>query len=167
MSRARQRPALMGVRCPSNPGWRDPTIPITVDGEIVMSDDRTAANKRLVLDFLRCVFEARNADVARDFVIENYIQHTDQLPSGLGALEAFVRNIFPDGPVPTLAELQHPPEFIVAEGDMVVLSAAVPQPDHEHPGEMSLRYVFNAFRISNGKLAEHWGSVGKVLPVAP
>jgi predicted SnoaL-like aldol condensation-catalyzing enzyme len=131
-----------------------------------MSDDHTAANKRLVLNFFRCVFEARNADAARDFVTADYIQHTDQLPSGLGALEAFVRNIFPDGPAPPPTELQHPPEFIVAEGDMVVLAAAIPQPDHEHPGEMSLHYVFNAFRISDGKLAEHWGSVGKVLPAA-
>ncbi|MVA78342.1 hypothetical protein GOZ89_02825 [Agrobacterium vitis] len=127
-----------------------------------MSEDRAAANKRLVLDFFRCVFEARNPDAARDFVTEDYIQHTDQLPSGLAALEAFVRNIFPDGPVPTPPQLQHPPEFIVAEGDMVVLSAVMPQPDPDHPGQMCLRYVFNAFRISDGKLAEHWGSAGKV-----
>jgi predicted SnoaL-like aldol condensation-catalyzing enzyme len=131
-----------------------------------MIDDNTAANKCLVLEFFRCVFEGHNADAARDFVTDDYVQHTDQLPSGLSALEAFVRNIFPDGPVPTPAQLQHPPEFIVAEGDMVVLSAAMPQPDPENPGEMCVRYVFNAFRISKGKLAEHWGSAGKVLQSA-
>ena len=39
-----------------------------------MADARTEANKRLVLDFFRCVFEGRNPEAVQEFVTEDYVQ---------------------------------------------------------------------------------------------
>ncbi|OOQ90004.1 putative salicylate 1-monooxygenase protein [Penicillium brasilianum] len=128
--------------------------------------DQTALerNKQLVKDFYRRVFDGQNASAVKDFVTEGYIQHGAHVPPGRAGLEGFVRMIFPDGPVPEPKEMRNPPTLMIAEGDMVVVSAYFPQPDAEHPGETYDYYVFDAFRIEDGKLAEHWSSINKVAP---
>ncbi|KKY15775.1 putative mannitol 1-phosphate dehydrogenase [Phaeomoniella chlamydospora] len=121
-------------------------------------------NKQLVRDFYRRVFDAQNAAAVKDFVTEDYVQHGAHVPPGRAGLEGFVRMIFPDGPVPEPAEMRRPPAFMIAEGDMVAVSAYFPQPDAERPGETYDYYVFDAFRIEDGKLAEHWSSINKAAP---
>lgn len=121
-------------------------------------------NKHLVLEFYRRVFDGRNAEVVKNFVTENYAQNGSGLPPGRAGLEGFVRALFPDGPVPEPAEMLRAPNFIVAEGDMVVMAACFPQPDPEHPGKTYDYYVFDAFRVEDGKLAEHWSGINKIAP---
>lgn len=50
-------------------------------------DPQLAANKKLVFDFWREVFQARNMDLAPEYMAEDYIQHNPNVPSGR---EAFV-----------------------------------------------------------------------------
>ncbi len=121
-------------------------------------------NKRLVRDFYRRVFDGQNPDAVRDFVTEDYRQHCDHIPNGLSGLEDFVRTIFPDGPIPEPEEMRISPAFIVAEGDMVVIAAHLPQPEPDGSGRMYDHFVFDAFRIRDGKLSEHWSSVNKIAP---
>lgn len=128
------------------------------------TDPTLEANKQLVLDFFRCVMEAQDADAAKNFVTEDYIQHASHVESGRAGLEKFVRTIFPDGPRPVQPTLNHAPTFIVADGDMVIVSAYFPQPEPDAPQRFYDYYVFDAFRIENGKLAEHWGSINKIAP---
>lgn len=126
--------------------------------------DQIDANKRLVLDFYRCVFEGHNADAARDFVTDEYVQHAGHIESGRVAFEHFVRGLFPDGPVPVPPELLDPPTFVVAERNMVVVAKLLPQPEPGQAGSFYDYYVFDAFRIERGKIAEHWSSVNKIAP---
>ena len=127
-------------------------------------DTRAEANKRLVRDFYRCVFDAQNPDAVSDFVAEDYQQHAMHVPSGRAGLEEFVRSIFPDGPRPVRPEMERPPAIIVAEGDLVVLATSLPQPEPDDPGNCYPSFVYDAFRIRDGKLAEHWSGVNKVAP---
>ncbi|KAH7146094.1 hypothetical protein EDB81DRAFT_794509 [Dactylonectria macrodidyma] len=138
---------------------RDPSI-----GTEMTDQTALERNKQLVRNFYRRVFDGQNADVVKDFVTEGYVQHGAHVPPGRAGLEGFVRMIFPDGPVPEPAEMRNPPTLMIAEGDMVVISAYFPQPDAERPGETYDYYVFDAFRIEDGKLAEHWSSINKVAP---
>jgi predicted SnoaL-like aldol condensation-catalyzing enzyme len=122
------------------------------------------ANKQLVLDFYRHVFDAQNADAVKDFVAEDYVQHCRHMPSGRAGLEVFVRQIFPDGPRPVPEQLAIPPAFVVADGDMVVISAYMPQPEPDRPEERYDYFVFDAFRVRAARIVEHWSSVNKIAP---
>ena len=128
------------------------------------SQDDLERNKHLVREFYRRVFDARNPDAVRDFVTEDYKQHNRHIPSGRAGLEAFVKAVFPEGPVAEPPEMLIPPTFMVAEGDMVITAAYLPQPEPDAPGETYDYYIFDAFRIRDGKLSEHWGSVNKIAP---
>jgi predicted SnoaL-like aldol condensation-catalyzing enzyme len=122
------------------------------------------ANKPKVADLYRCVFDARNAGAVRDFVAEDYLQRSRHMPTGRAGLETFVTSIFPDGPVETPAQPSIPPSILMGEGDLVVIAAALPQPDGD--GETYLRYIYDAYRVRDGLLAEHWSGVDPQNPPA-
>lgn len=121
-------------------------------------------DKYLVREFYRRVFDAQNAAAVKDFVTEDYKQHSSHMPSGRQGLENFVRAVFPNGPVAEPDEMRMPPAFIVAEDDMVVVAAYLPQPDPDRPGATYDYFVFDAYRIRDDRLAEHWSSVNKIAP---
>lgn len=114
-------------------------------------------NKPLVSDFYRCVFDAHNPGAVSDFVHDDYIQHSSHLPPGRAGLEALVAGTFPDGPIPTPEEPAMQPSILMGEGDVVVIAAALPQPDGE--GGTYMRYLYDAYRVRGGRLCEHWSGV--------
>ena len=121
---------------------------------LASADSRLAANKRLVCDFWREVFEGGHMELADKYLAEGYIQHNPMVPTGRAAfVEAFGKRV---KPVPIEARIKAPLVAIVAEGDLVVLSFAR---ELEDPKDASKKYSstwFDMFRIENGKLAEHW-----------
>ena len=121
---------------------------------LASADSRLAANKRLVHDFWREVFEGGHMELADKYLAEGYIQHNPMVPTGRAAfVEAFGKRV---KPVPIEARIKAPLVAIVAEGDLVVLSFAR---ELEDPKDASKKYSstwFDMFRIENGKLAEHW-----------
>jgi predicted SnoaL-like aldol condensation-catalyzing enzyme len=129
-----------------------------------VSQEQLEQNKNLVREFYRRVFDGQNPDAVKDFVTEDYVQHASHIPQGRVGLEEFVRKAFPNGPVPEPPEMKNPPVFMIAEGDMVVVAGYLPQPDPDAPGQTYEYYVFDAFRICDGKLSEHWSSVNKIAP---
>ncbi len=125
-----------------------------------------STNKARVSDFYRCVFDAHNPDAVKDFVHEEYLQHSRHLPPGRAGLVALVAATFPDGPVPTPDEPSLPPSILMGEGDLVVIAAAVPQSDGN--GGTYLRYLYDAYRVRDGCLCEHWSGIDpKNRPVMP
>jgi len=118
---------------------------------------RPSINKLRVSDFYRCVFDAHNPDAVRDFVAEEYLQHSRHLPPGRAGLMALVAETFPDGPIPTSDEPSIPPSILMGEGDLVVIAGALPQPDGD--GGTYLRYLYDAYRVRDGYLCEHWSGI--------
>lgn len=125
------------------------------------------ANKRLVVDFYRCVFDAQNPAAVKDFVAEDYLQHVSHYPPGRAGLEEFVRSRFPDGPVPTPAEPLVPPALIVAEGDIVVVAGLLPQAEPDGSGALYPYYAYDAYRVRGQELVEHWSGINKSAPPKP
>lgn len=122
-------------------------------------------NRQVVVDFFRHVLEACNPAAARDFVTADYKQHCRHIPDGLDGLESYLRRAFGDAPPqPVKEELSVPPALLVAEGDMVIIAGYLPQPDPDAPGQTYDYFVFDAFRLRDGKLAEHWSSINKIAP---
>jgi predicted SnoaL-like aldol condensation-catalyzing enzyme len=116
-----------------------------------------STNKIRVCDFYRCVFDAHNPGAVKEFVHDEYQQHSRHIPTGRAGLEALVAETFPDGPIPTPVEPSIPPSILMGEGDLVVIAAALPQPDGK--GGTYLRYLYDAYRVDGGYLREHWSGV--------
>lgn len=132
------------------------------------SSSQEARNRQLVIDFYRHVFDARNPAAVKDFVAEDYRQHASHVASGRAGLEAFVAETFRGlPPLSVKPDLMIPPAFIVAEGDMVVIAGEFPQPEPEDPTRTYPFFVFDAYRVRDGKLVEHWSGINKIAPPKP
>jgi len=121
---------------------------------LAAADPKLAANKRLVYDFWREVFEAGHVELAPKYMTETYIQHNPLVASGrdnfIGFLTKFVK------PKPIEPRVAAPLVAIVAEGDLVLMVFAR---EHKNPKDESKTYTttwFDMWRIEDGKMAEHW-----------
>lgn len=117
-------------------------------------DPVLAANKRLVYDFWREVFEGLHMERAEQYLTDAYIQHNPNVPSGRAAfVEAFSKR---GAPQTVSSTIRQPLVSIVAERNMVVLVFAR---EYADPQDVARKYTttwFDMFRIENGKIAEHW-----------
>ncbi|MGA2550613.1 MAG: nuclear transport factor 2 family protein [Burkholderiaceae bacterium] len=121
---------------------------------LVSGDARLAANKRLVYDFWREVFEGGHLDLAPQYLAPGYIQHNPNVPTGREGFVLFFSKFAK--PKPTEARIKAPLVAIVAEGDLVVFSFAHELAD---PKDASHHYTttwFDMFRVADGKIVEHW-----------
>lgn len=131
-------------------------LPVTVHPDqqalIQSKDSQLAANKKLVFDFWREVFQARKMKLAPNYMAENYIQHNPMVPTGRQAFMDFFGK-FETQPVrPEIDNLV----ALIAEGDMVVVALRRELPDPQNPKQTYTTTWFDMFRIENGKIAEHW-----------
>lgn len=123
------------------------------------ADSRLAANKRLVYDFWREVFEGGHMELADKYLAESYIQHNPTVPTGRAAFVEFFSKFAK--PKPVEPSIKAPLVAIVAEGDYVVLSFARDYPEPSDPSRKYTTTWFDMFRIENGKIAEHWDGAQK------
>ena len=131
---------------------------------LASADPVLRANKRLVYDFWREVFEAGQVAQADKYVAESYIQHNPTVPTGRAAMVGFISRRTPS-PLPVEARIKAPLVSIVAERDLVILSFVREYPE---PKDATRKYTttwFDMFRLENGKIVEHWD--GAVKPQSP
>ena len=121
------------------------------------------ANLKLVQDWWREVITYHHVENAGKYASEEMIQHNPNFPNGLGTL----RKLFgatPVNPMPAGLPKDRTPVVQFAKGDYVVL---VFEHEEKDPADPSQTYKFNsfdAFRIANGKIAEHWDGAMKNPP---
>ena len=126
---------------------------------LASGDARLVANKRLVYDFWREVFEGAHMEYADKYMAESYIQHNPNVPTGRAAFEEFFTKV--RKPAPIEARIKAPLVAIVAEGDYVVLSFARENADPKDATKKYSTTWFDMFRLENGKIAEHWDPAPK------
>ena len=130
--------------------------PVTVNPDqqaMIHSDDaELAANKKLVFDFWREVFQARNMELAPQYMAEDYIQHNPNVPTGRQPFMDFFGQFEVQ---PVRAEIDNLVTMI-AEGDLVILAFRREMPDPRKPDHNYTTTWFDMFRIENGQIAEHW-----------
>jgi predicted SnoaL-like aldol condensation-catalyzing enzyme len=123
------------------------------------AQDRLRANKAIVQQALPLLMDPATLETAaQQYLAENYVQHNPNLGSGREALVRFTRQVLA-GEV-KLPETAGAP-LCLAEGDYVVMMLPVRRPDPVRPGDTYMAYVFDMWRIENGKLAEHWDAETK------
>jgi predicted SnoaL-like aldol condensation-catalyzing enzyme len=123
------------------------------------ADPQLAANKKLVYDFWREVFEAGHMDLADRYMAESYIQHNPNVPTGRAAFVAFFTQYVK--PKPIQPTIHAPVVTIVAEGEKVIISFVRTAVDPKDATRKSTTTWFDMFRIENGKIAEHWDCATK------
>jgi len=116
-------------------------------------DARLAANKRLVYDFWREVFEGGHMEFAERYMAEGYIQHNPNVPTGRTAfIDFFSKNVSPGAIQP---RVKAPLVAILADGDLVVLAFAREASDPNDPAKKYTTTWFDMFRLESGKIAQH------------
>jgi predicted SnoaL-like aldol condensation-catalyzing enzyme len=123
------------------------------------SDPKLAANKKLVFDMWRSIVQAGRTDLATQYFTPGYIQHNPNVASGRDNLIAYMKATRPVRPI--AKEITFPVVALMAEGDIVTLATVSYDDDPDNPGKRYAGTHFDMFRIENGKIAEHWDSVGK------
>lgn len=114
------------------------------------------ANRALVLRFYDAVVNAKDVEAARSMVGEQYIQHNPQAADGVAGMEkfiAFLKGSFPD------ARSEVKRSFV--DGNHVILHVL----SRRVPGERG-RAIMEIFRVSDGKVAEHWDVIQDVPETA-
>ena len=124
-----------------------------------------AANKKAVLDFYAALNEAdathttaeRIPSIAETYLSPEYKQHTMFIP-GPGTDRDKLIKMFQShsmGPPAGAALSPQRTDAVMAEGDKVMLLTSREMRDPA-TGELKPSYIFNMFRVKDGKLVEHW-----------
>lgn len=114
------------------------------------------ANMKLVADFYAELDAAGPAlkqkirGIAEKYLQPDYIQHMEQQGAFGPGREGFIRMLdqVPAGPLPPAKLL-----VLTAQGDLVVQVTSRSMPGGKDA------YIFNMFRVQDGKLAEHWDAM--------
>ncbi|MFO1228335.1 nuclear transport factor 2 family protein [Roseateles sp.] len=148
--------ALLAGCCLSLPAAAQVPVTAAPDHAALLAspDAKLAANKRLVYDFWREVFEAGHLELADKYMAETYIQHNPMVATGRAAFVEFFGRFKKPGPI--APKVAAPLVTITAEGDIVVLSFVREVKDAKDPTKTYTTTWFDMFRIENGKIAEHW-----------
>lgn len=156
------RAVLVGLSIPASTALlAQVSVSASPSQELLLSsgDAKAVANKRLVYDFWREVFEGGHMELAEKYMTPSYVQHNPNVPTGrAGFVEFFGRYVRPKKIEPTI---KAPVVAIVAEGDLVVLAFAREGKDPKDPTKTYTTTWFDMFRIVDGKVAEHWDPATK------
>jgi predicted SnoaL-like aldol condensation-catalyzing enzyme len=106
------------------------------------SDPRLAANKKMVYDFWRSVLEGGHLELAPKYMLETYIQHNPNVPTGRKGFIDFFSRFAKARPI--LDTIKGPLIAITAEGDRVVLSFKEVRAD---PKDQAKTYVTTSFEM--------------------
>lgn len=135
---------------PANPSGHS-----QIDGPTDIIDlEKTAANKALVKDFVSTILVAGEMDkVANYFDGDNYIQHNPSIGDGLSGLGAAIQAMAEQG----VTMEYHKIHKVLGEGNFVLTMS-----EGKFAGQPTAYY--DLFRISNGKIAEHWDVMETIIP---
>lgn len=122
---------------------------------LLASDDpQLAANKRLVYDWWREVFEAGHLELNAQYIVPDFIEHNPNVANGREGVEAFIASRGEPRPIQDRVEQEL--IAVMAEGDLVTLMFVM---EYDHPEDSGQTYKttwYDTFRVVDGMIVEHW-----------
>ncbi|WP_223598296.1 nuclear transport factor 2 family protein [Chryseobacterium sp. GVT01B] len=137
---------------PSKP---NPSGHTMIDGTIDVKDlEKTEANKALVRNFVDDILVNSKMDkLAGYFDGDNYIQHNPNIPDKVSGLGATLQALAEQG----ISIKYNKIHQVLGQGNFVlVVSEGYFGNDYDA--------FYDLFRVENGKIAEHWDVIEKILP---
>lgn len=132
------------------------------------SIEQMRKNQQLVLEFAKAAGDGGTGieERAHKFLTAEYLQHDPLVASGRDSFIAFFKDYFARHPDEAAPHAMPAPEMVTADCNHVALMWKIVRPNPQKPGATYDSYFFDAWRIENGKLAEHWDSqlIGADLP---
>ncbi|MBT2134673.1 nuclear transport factor 2 family protein [Croceibacterium sp. LX-88] len=122
------------------------------------TDPKLAANKRLVFDAWREVFEAGRENLVDMYFAESYVEHD---PNGRSGREGLRSRIASLSDAPVQSSIEAPLVAVLAQEDRVVLVTGREHSHPHRPGKTYTTTVFDMFRITDGLISEHWSGASK------
>ncbi len=120
-----------------------------VQAERAEQAERARRNTEIVLTAMRELFAEKDLTALDRYWAEPYVQHSPQMPDGLGALRSAV---------PGLAGFTWEPQRTAAEGDLVFTHSIV------HGWTTGPAVIVDVFRLEDGRIVEHWDVVQDLVP---
>jgi len=122
-------------------------------------------NKQIVEEFWRVVLQAGQLERAKDFYAVDMVQHNPNVPTGLaGFVEFFTRVRAGKPPDPVEPTIKNHVATMV-DGELVLILRRVDVPEPADASKTYEAFNFDAFRVRNGMIVEHWDAARK--PPAP
>lgn len=122
-------------------------------------------NKELVLGLTEAMAD-KDVDKAASYLADGYVQHNPNVPTGKAGFVGFFGPRWA-GQKTEAHPLDNPPVEIVAQGDLVMLIFKKATPDPVDPNSSYDLFSFDAYRVTNGKISEHWDGYPKRAAAAP
>ncbi|MFD4002329.1 nuclear transport factor 2 family protein [Streptomyces rubiginosohelvolus] len=107
-------------------------------------NDQARSNIDIVTTAMRELFVEKDLTALDRYWAEPYVQHSPQLPDGLGTLRAAV---------PGLEGFSWEPQRVAAQGDLVFTHSLV------HGWGPGPTVIVDIFRLENDRIVEHWDVV--------
>ncbi|MFI0009082.1 nuclear transport factor 2 family protein [Streptomyces globisporus] len=107
-------------------------------------NDQARRNIDIVTTAMRELFVEKDLTALDRYWAEPYVQHSPQLPDGLGTLRAAV---------PGLEGFSWEPQRVAAQGDLVFTHSLV------HGWGPGPTVIVDIFRLANDRIVEHWDVV--------
>lgn len=116
--------------------------------------DATSDGKRLIINLFEEFFNKHDMSAADRYLHPDYIQHDFDVPPGVAGFKAYFTKVFEMFPQ-FHVNIIH----IIEEDDMVVMHGY----GVTDPGKIEV-LVVDTYRIKDGLLYEHWGTVQPLPP---
>jgi predicted SnoaL-like aldol condensation-catalyzing enzyme len=139
-------------------GIKQDNASLTIPDNEVSKDGSQKENKNenIVREFIKNVFDSKNASAAADYIVENYIQHNPFIPTGREAFINFFTKFFSLNP-DSSQEIKR----IYTDGDYVLVHHSS-QSNNTNNTESA---IIDIYRLNNsGKIVEHWDVIQQIPP---
>ncbi|SFF25209.1 Predicted SnoaL-like aldol condensation-catalyzing enzyme [Spirosoma endophyticum] len=115
-----------------------------MDGDVAPGDaDLAVSNKAVVKDFYQRVFVNKQLEAMSDFVAPDLIQHCPEISNGLIGLKDYLAYKSDSMSIEKI-------DLLIGEGNFVVVQSE---------GKLNQKNTtfYDVFRLTDGKIVEHWG----------
>jgi len=132
------------------------TLSVTVVAAMLLASPKagpdTEANKRLVVNFYKEIFQKHNVDAALTYLSEDYKQHNPMAATGRKPFMDIFKGYFKAFP-DAYSDIKR----VAADGDLVFLHVHAKQTKTDRGSA-----VVDILRVKDGKIVEHWDVIQAV-----